>query len=31
VAEDFYLRVVTDAGWTITLRPNEGEAVCPSD
>jgi hypothetical protein len=31
VADEFYLRVVTDVGWTITLRPNEGEAVCPAD
>jgi hypothetical protein len=31
VADEFYLHVVTDAGWTITLRPSEGEAVCPAD
>lgn len=31
VADEFYLHVVTDAGWTIALRPSSGEAVCPAD
>jgi hypothetical protein len=31
VADDFYLHAATEAGWTITLRPSEGEVVCPAD
>lgn len=31
VADEFYLHVVTDASWTLALRPASGEFVCPED